>query len=202
MSIHERKSGLFVVPGDRLGVIEEFTPGFGTYSYNGAIRSKLTGCTLLDFQNKKVSVYPLVQLVNFPEIGSVVTGQIEDVKNKRVILQIFQIGERKLSGPLRGVLHIADTSSRYIDNMFSAYKLGDFVKAKVMSDKNRTLYLSTTDLNLGVVSASCSRCGHSLQPRGTRMHCSNCGNVETRKIAAEYKTRKPEREKTEDNHEN
>ena len=195
MSLPERKSGLFVVPGDRLGVIEEFTPGSGTYSYDGAIRSKLTGCTLLDFQNKKVSVYPLVQLVNFPEIGSVVTGQIEDVKSKRAILRIFHIGERKLSGHLRGVLHIADTSPRYIDNMFSAVKLGDFIKAKVVSDKNRTLYLSTTDRNLGVVSATCSRCGHALQPRGARMRCSSCGNVETRKIAVDYKNRQPKREK-------
>lgn len=194
MSLPKRKSGLFVVPGDHLGVIEEFTPGSGTYAYNGAIRSKLTGCTLLDFQNKKVSVYPLVQSVNFPEIGSIVSGRIVDVKSKRAILRIFQIGERKLSGFLRGILHIADTSPRYVDNMFSAYKLGDFIKAKVISDKSRTLYLSTVDRNLGAVSAMCSRCGYLLQPRGGRMHCPGCGNVEPRKVASDYKTGKPKGE--------
>jgi exosome complex component CSL4 len=185
-----------------LGVIEEFTPGSGTYAYNGAIRSKLTGCTLLDFRNKKVSVYPLVQSANVPEIGSIVFGRIVDVKSKRAILQISQIGERKLSGFLRSILHIADTSPRYVESMFSAYKLGDFVKAKVISDKSRTLYLSTADINLGVVSAMCSRCGYLLQPKGPRMHCSGCGNVELRKVASDYKTGKPQGEKNrEDKHE-
>ena len=43
MTESERKSGLFVVPGDRLGVIEEFTSGPGTYIEDGIIHSKITG---------------------------------------------------------------------------------------------------------------------------------------------------------------
>jgi exosome complex component CSL4 len=74
MNESERKSGLFVVPGDRLGVIEEFTPGPGTYVEDGIIHSEVTGRTLLDMLNKQVSVYPLVQKAAIPQVGNIVTG--------------------------------------------------------------------------------------------------------------------------------
>ena len=72
MITSERKSGLFVVPGDSLGVIEEFTSGPGTYVEDGVIHSKITGCTLLDILNKQVSVYPLIEAATVPLVGSAV----------------------------------------------------------------------------------------------------------------------------------
>ncbi|MCK4884692.1 exosome complex RNA-binding protein Csl4, partial [Candidatus Bathyarchaeota archaeon] len=98
MTQSERKSGLFVVPGDRLGVIEEFTSGPGTYVECGNIHSKVTGCTLLDMLNKQVSVYPLVKVATVPHVGSIVTGLVLDVKSKNAVLRIFQIGDKMLSG--------------------------------------------------------------------------------------------------------
>ncbi len=186
MSKSERKSGLFVVPGDRLGVIEEFTPGPGTYVEHGTIHSKITGRTLLDMLNKKVSVYPLVQTASVPQIGSIVSGQVLDVKSKKAILRILQVGKRPLSGFFTGVLYISNVSPRYIDTMFSVCKTGDIMKAKVISDKNRTFFLSTAEKNLGVIYALCSRCGHLLQSGRREMRCSRCGNIEGRKVPPDY----------------
>ncbi len=186
MSQSKRKSGLFVAPGDRLGVIEEFTPGSGTYVENGIIHSKITGRTLLDMLNKEVSVFPLVQTVRVPRPGSIVSGQVLDVKSKTAMLRILQIGKRPLSGFFTGVLYISDVSPRYVENMFSACKTGDIMRAKVISDKNRTFYLSTAEENLGVTHAFCSRCGHVLLSEKREMRCPRCGNVEKRKVTSDY----------------
>jgi len=186
MSQSERKSGLFVVPGDRLGVIEEFTPGPGTYVEHGTIHSKITGHTLLDMLNKKVSVYPLVQAASVPQVGSVVSGQVLDVKSKKAILRISQIGKKSLSGFFTGILHISDVSPSYVDTMVSVCKTGDILRAKVINDNNRTFYLSTAEKNLGVIYAFCSRCGHVLQLGKRGMRCSRCGNVERRKVPPDY----------------
>ena len=186
MTKSERKSGLFVVPGDRLGVIEEFTPGPGTYVENGTIHSKITGRTLLDMLNKKVSVYPLVQAASVPQMGSIVSGQVLDVKSKKAILRISQIEKKSLSGFFTGILHISDVSPSYVDTMFSVCKTGDLMKAKVISNKNRTFYLSTAEKNLGVIYALCSRCGHVLRLGKRGMQCSRCGNVERRKVTPDY----------------
>jgi len=186
MSQCERKSGLFVVPGDRLGVIEEFTPGPGTYVEHGTIHSKITGCTLLDMLNKKVSVYPLVQAANVPQVGSIVSGQVLDMESKKAILRILQVGKKSLSGFFTGVLHISDVSPNYVDTMFSVCKTGDIMKAKVISNKNRTFYLSTAEKNLGVIYALCSKCGNVLELGKRGMQCSRCGNIENRKVPPDY----------------
>ena len=186
MNVPERKSGLFVIPGDRLGVIEEFTSGPGTYVEDGIIHSKITGRTLLDMLNKQVSVYPLVQTANVPQVGSIVTGLVLEVRNKNAVLRIFQIGDKMLSGFFKGALHISAVSHGYVDNMFNVCKAGDIMRAKVISTENRSVFLSTVDKGLGVVYALCSRCGYTLQPGDRGLGCSECGNVERRKMSPYY----------------
>jgi exosome complex component CSL4 len=186
MKESERKSGLFVVPGDRLGVIEEFTSGSGTYVEGGTIHSKVTGRTLLDMLNRQVSVYPIVEAATVPQVGSVVTGMATDVRNKNAILHIFKIGNKNLSGAFKGALHISGVSHGYVDNMYNVCKSGDIVRAKVISTANRSIFLSTVDKDLGVLQALCSMCGDMLEPANRGMSCPSCGNFERRKLAPDY----------------
>lgn len=186
MNKSERKSGLFVVPGDRLGVIEEFTPGPGTYVEDGIIHSEVTGRTLLDMLNKQVSVFPLIQKANIPQVGSIIMGLVLDVRSKQAVLRIFQIGDKMLSGFFTGMLHISGVSRGYVDNMFNVCKTGDIMRAKVISTKNRTFFLSTAEKDLGVVYALCSICGNVLKLGNRGMQCTRCGNIEGRKIPPDY----------------
>ncbi len=186
MSGVERKSGQFVAPGDRLGVIEEFTPGPGTYSEHGTIYAKVTGRTLLDVLNKRVTVYPLVHAVSIPKVDSTVLGQVLETRSKRAVIRISKVGKKSLSGFFTGVLYISDVSPTYVENMFSVCKTGDIMRAKVTSDRDRTLYLSTAENNLGVVYAFCSKCGYSLTLKKQMMRCARCGNIEKRKATSDY----------------
>jgi len=182
----KRKSGQLVVPGDRLGVIEEFEPGTGTYAEEGTIYSLTTGRALMDILNKKVSVYPAVKASGVVRVGSTVLGQVTEVQNKQAVVRIFQVGNRMLSGFFSGLLHISDVSPRYVESMYDVCKAGDIIRANVVSDKNRVFHLSTNDKDLGVVYAFCSRCGHVLSLRKLRMRCPECDNLERRKPAQDY----------------
>ncbi|MEM2875526.1 MAG: exosome complex RNA-binding protein Csl4 [Candidatus Bathyarchaeia archaeon] len=182
----ERRSGQFVTPGTRIAVIEEFLPGPGTYVENEGIYSKITGYILLDALNKRVSVYPAVKLPKVPNIGSIVFGIVDNVNPKDCDVNIKAIGRRSLTGSLSGVLHISDASPQYVESMFEVCRSGDYIKAEVVSNKNRIYHLSTLDRNLGVVLAFCSRCGNPLSNKRKNMYCCRCGNVEKRKVAAEY----------------
>jgi len=182
----KRKSGQIVVPGDRLGVIEEFTPGPGTYESEGTIYSATTGRALMDLLNKQVSVFPKALETNVPHVGSVVLGQVSDVQSKQANVRIFQVGDRLLSGFFSGPLHIGDISPRYVESMYEACRAGDIVRARVISEKNRTFHLTTNEKDLGVLYAFCSRCGHSLVQKRFIMRCPECGNTERRKTAADY----------------
>jgi exosome complex component CSL4 len=183
----QQKSGHLVLPGERLGVIEEFIPDSGTYVKDGVIYSKIIGRSLLDLQNRRVSVYPVTEGAVVPKVGTVVIGQIGNAQSDNVLVKIFRIGKKKLTGNFGGILHVSDVSDRYIDSMSDVCKPGDIVRAKVISEKNRVFHLSTNDKNLGILYGFCSRDGTLLeQQRYDDLKCPKCGNMERRKAAPDY----------------
>jgi len=186
-SMHETKrSGQFVVPGDKIGVIEEFISGSGTYVEEGSIFSKVVGRMLLDWVDKKVSIYPLARSVIAPRVGNTVIGNATNVQDSTAQIRMFLIGTEHLSGFFSGILHVSDASFRYVDSMFDICRRGDIVRAKVISDKNGTYHLSTKGDNLGVILAFCSSCGSLLTRKRAKMVCEVCGNAEKRHAALDY----------------
>ena len=182
----EQRSGHLVLPGERLGVIEEFSPDSGTYSKDGVIYSKVVGCALMDMLNRKVSVYPLISEASVPKVGAKVVGQVGNAQSDNVLVRIFKVGPKKLSGVFSGVLHISDVQDRYVNSMNEACKPGDIIRAKVISEKNQIYHLSTVDKDLGAIFAFCSRCGNLLEQKRNEMRCTKCGNIEERKTALDY----------------
>lgn len=182
----ERESGKFVLPGERLGVIEEFIPDEGTYVKEGVIYSKVVGRASLDLLNKRVSVYPLVYGVSVPKVGSIVLGQVLSVQTENAGVRIFKVGNKHLSGFFSGVLHVSNVQQRYVESMFDVCKPGDIIRAKVISEKNRVFHLSTADKSLGVVYAFCSQCGYTLELKRNVMRCPRCGKIEKRRISFDY----------------
>jgi exosome complex component CSL4 len=180
------QSGQLVLPGERLGVIEEFIPNSGTYSKDGVIYSKIVGRALMDMLNRKVSVYPLVAEPSVPKVGATVMGQVGNAQSDNVLVRIFKVGPKKLSGVFSGILHISDVQDRYVDSMNDACRPGDIIRAKVISEKNQIYHLNTVEKDLGVVYGFCSRCGNLLEQQRHEMHCTKCGNIEQRKTALDY----------------
>jgi exosome complex component CSL4 len=185
-SSSERKTGKIVSPGERLGVIEEFSSDAGTYVRDGVIHSKVVGRALIDLKNKRVSVYQLVHGESVPKVGSVVLGQVSGVQSDNASIRIFKIGDRTVSGFFSGVLHVSDVQIQYVESMFDICKPSDIIRARIISEKNQVYHLSTQDKNLGVVYAFCSQCGYSLESKRQALHCSRCGKIEKRKIALDY----------------
>lgn len=181
-----QQSGQLVLPGERLGVIEEFIPNSGTYSRDGVIYSKIVGRALMDMLNRKVSVYPLVAEPSVPKVGATVMGQVGNAQSDNVLVRIFKVGPKKLSGVFSGILHISDVQDRYVDSMNDACRPGDIIRAKVISEKNQIYHLNTVEKDLGVVYGFCSRCGNLLEQQRHEMHCTKCGNIEQRKTALDY----------------
>jgi exosome complex component CSL4 len=181
-----KSSGRLVVPGERLGVIEEFIPDSGTFVKDGVIYSKIVGRELLDLLNKRVSVYPLVNGGIIPKVSTIVIGQVGNAQSDNVLVKIFRVGNKEISGEFGGILHVSDVSDRYVDSISDVCKPGDILRAKVISEKNRVYHLSTNDKNLGVLYAFCSRDSSLLEQQRFDLRCPKCGNIERRKLAPDY----------------
>jgi len=187
MSSHlSSRSGKFVVPGNKLGVIEELVPGQGTYVDDGNIYALTTGNALVDLLERRVAVLSEVQQPLVPRIDSVVSGVVNNVQENSLEIRIMKIDGKSVSGFFTGVLHISNVSDRFVKTMFDAFKPGDLVDARVISTTNRVFHLTTEEPKLGVVYAFCSYCGSPLKYKDRALRCLTCRRIENRKTASGY----------------
>jgi len=175
----------FVVPGSKLGVIEEFTAGKGTYETDGAIYSHHVGLATTDTSKKAVSVVPKNDPI-LPAEGQNIIGQVTHAMEKIAVIDIVKIGNKLSPTPFTGVLHISASSPRYEKSMSEVCRTLDIVRAKVASTTDGIIRLMTVGDNLGVLKAYCSNCGYPLALRRRLLKCDRCNNTEKRKLADDY----------------
>jgi exosome complex component CSL4 len=185
MNVEERKSGIFVSPGDPVGVIEEFLQGRGVYEEDGTLYSLTTGRLVVDLRQKEITVRRMVRTPLIPKRGDIARGTVTSVQDRTMMMKITQIDETPLNTSFTGVMHISDVSRRYIKTMRDAFKPGDVIQARVISTVNREYHLSTQSDTMGVLSAVCSRCGGELQRQDNRFRCTLCNRLERRKVPSE-----------------
>lgn len=186
----EIKTGDFVVPGDLLATAEEFVPGNGAYESSGKIYSSATGVILVDVRTKHISVFSRILGPPTLKRGDVVIGRIEDVREQsaNVLVGVLRGREdRQLPPPDYGSIHISQTHTGYVKELGKQFRSGDIVRAKVLNVQRENIPLTTAGEDLGVIVAFCSHCRELLERDGTKLHCPNCGNVEFRKLANDYR---------------
>lgn len=181
-----QRSGQFVTPGDRLGVIEEFMLGKGTYINDGVIYSQITGYAHIDKENKKITVFQKTKMPVVPRIGHLVVGEVAQVKGKVAHIKLLEIGRFKLKKAFSAILHVSYASKYFTKSIQDAFKPGDIISAEVIGDENPPYQLTTGKSELGVLQAYCSNCGAPLTASGRQLVCKRCGNMERRKTSADY----------------
>ncbi|MHA1594823.1 MAG: exosome complex RNA-binding protein Csl4 [Candidatus Baldrarchaeia archaeon] len=183
----EVNTGDFVVPGERLGTIEEFLPGIGTYEENGYIYASTYGMVLIDKVKKTISVIsPVVHYNLIPKPGSMVIGKVTQIQNQLVFIDILKVNGRRLNTPFTGVIHVSMIDKNYTKTPFDAYKPGDIVRARVVNSRTIPLQLTTVGSHFGTILAYCSLCGTRLERLRRGLVCPKCGNKEKRKLASDY----------------
>jgi exosome complex component CSL4 len=184
----KKLDGTFVVPGEKLGVVEEFDPGRGTVEVDGIVYSSQTGKAALDPKRHVVTVKPITGPVVVPEEGSSIIGVVEKVQEKMAIVNIIVVDGKKMPLPFTGMLHISNSSPRFERIMGDVCKPNDIIRAKVIDTSQRIPKLTTVGRDLGVIKAYCSRCGGELVLSGHILRCSVCRNVERRRLAEEFQS--------------
>ncbi|MEB3816526.1 MAG: exosome complex RNA-binding protein Csl4 [Desulfurococcales archaeon] len=183
-----------VMPGEYLGVIEEYIPGSGVYvDSEGVIRAAYPGVLNIDRTRRTISVTPFrLGFIHPPRQGETVLGMVTSIRTDLVVVEIHAkvllgrggpriVGEYK--GKLTGAIPIAHIANERIKDIYEYYKLNDIILAKTLNSSN-PYTLTTKEPQLGVVYAECARCGHPLEPHTNRlMKCRKCGNTEPRKVS-------------------
>ncbi|KXB00806.1 hypothetical protein AKJ40_00515 [candidate division MSBL1 archaeon SCGC-AAA259M10] len=186
----EVKSGDFVVPGDFLATAEEFIPDEGVYEEDHNVYSTRTGIVLKDTDSKKISVHPKTGNPPILKKGDIIIGSVDQIRGQIASIAIAAIRgneDRELSFSGDSIIHISNISDDYVENIEDELKPADIVRARITDVGKNSAKLSIVDDSLGVLVAYCSECRSVLEKKDSKLKCPNCGSVEKRKIANDYR---------------
>ncbi|ASJ15693.1 RNA-binding protein [Thermococcus chitonophagus] len=184
------KEGDFVLPGDYLGVIEEYLPGDGVIVEDGNLYSARAGWVKIDKDKIEISLKPASSTPPIPKVGDIVYARVIDVKQQAVLLRMIKIegrDNREIATSKLAGIHISQVKDGFVEDLKNEFKIGDIVRARVITDEKSPIQLTTKDPDLGVVYALCSKCRTPLVRKGNQLVCPKCGNVETRKLSTLYR---------------
>jgi len=179
-----------VVPGEEIGVIEEFLPGEGTYVDGDSVRSMILGKAVLDVLERRVRVYPLVKRGPLAiERGDVVLGEVVGMKKDVAVVLIRKVEDKNLvlNKPLHGMLHISQVSDKFVEFLSDMVRVTDILRAKVINSRP-PYQLSIKERGLGVITAFCSNCQIPMIIRNRKLYCPRCRVQEERKLSVKYST--------------
>ena len=179
----------FVIPGDYIGVAEEFLPGNGAYEENGKIYATLVGNLELDMSRRSASVISKTNVVPQVKEGDIVYGEVVSVKPQMVYVDLLALegyAGKKLSANTKARIYVSQTDKKYVKTISTEFRNGDVVRARVVDTQGDAVRLSTAEDNLGVIRAVCGVCKKTLQMKEGKLECDYCSSKETRKTANDY----------------
>ena len=173
------------LPGDALAISEEFLPGKNAYDADGTIRALLSGSVVKDLAQREVNVDP-ASIAKTPAVGDVVVGQVEAAQTSTAHLKIYYLNGTPKPRGFEGAIFLRSGERGGRGMRRTQVKLGDIVRARVVSTMNGLIELSINEPHLGVLASLCSNCGYPLTRGDRGARCERCGNMEDRKFADDF----------------
>ncbi|TFG15239.1 hypothetical protein EU537_01025 [Candidatus Thorarchaeota archaeon] len=183
------KSGDTVVPGDSLCVIEEMTPGYGTYENEGVVYASTAGTVSMDIKERTVSVLDQQgrKKIALPEEGDSLVGEVTLVYDQRAEVELVKRNDKDMLPGMVGEIHISNVTRRYLKSMHNALEQGDIIRGKALSNHEIPVELTLVGNEFGVILGKCVKCGNALAlTTHNNMICLRCENRETREVADDY----------------
>jgi exosome complex component CSL4 len=168
----------FVMPGDRIGSIEEMGAGDNTFDDGDTIRSATIGVLDVDKKNRVAKVRNGKQL-SIPKKGDIVIGTVSAVLSAMIAVAIQYInGKPNFSG--------VECICQNPDRRRVIARVNDVIALRIESHLNGTIHASIDEPELGVLFTKCNICGGNVVPMRDRVKCPNCGYMEDRKLSTNY----------------
>ncbi|KAF3910794.1 hypothetical protein ABW20_dc0102571 [Dactylellina cionopaga] len=198
-----------VVPGQPLGPANAYIPGNGVHVFNNQIIASLVGQVLTvpaptpsTPSNQAAVTPPTISVIKpvispeeeasatlLPDVSSTVLCRITRINARQATASIFVVNNRICGDEFQGVIRVQDVRLTEVDKVkvFTSFRPGDIVRAKVISLGDQSnYYLSTASNELGVIMAN-SEAGDQMYPINWKeMKSVRTGAVEERKVAKPF----------------
>lgn len=168
----------FVMPGEKLGFIEEIEGGSNTFDDGDTIRASSAGIAEVDKKTKIVQVRNGRQL-SIPKKGDIVIGTVAMMLPSMIAVAIHYLNGKPNSSGVECICQNPDRK-RIIARM------NDVVVLKIETHLNGAIHATIDEPELGVLFTKCNVCAGNVVPMRDRVKCPNCGFMEDRKISTNY----------------
>jgi len=172
----------FTLPGEKVASIEEFEGADGTYESNGVVRASKIGKITYDLKKRVVKVDQKTKSPPLPKAGDTVIGFIDMVPGNMVSMRILYINNVKTDAGFTAISLMRGGRGR----RGVMFRVGDVVRAKVVSLLNANIHVIFNDESLGVIYTVCHSCGSSVVRVDGEVKCVECSTTEERKLAEDY----------------
>ncbi|KAF8986734.1 Exosome complex component CSL4 [Haplosporangium bisporale] len=179
-----------VVPGQRLGHVQEYASGSGTYLHQDFLYASVVGLKQISQSSSNELPTLSVQRENsqsaIPEIDAIVTCKVVRVNPRFASVSIMVVDGKPCTDDFQGIIRVQDVRATEKDKVkiYNSFRPGDIVRAQVISlGDARSYYLSTAANEYGVIFGT-SVAGGSLIPISWQeMQCTKTKIIELRKCA-------------------
>ncbi len=180
------KNDEIVIPGDKIGTVEEMIPGRGTFEEDGIVYSKGLGKFSIDMDEMKASVKTVKQPAMIKK-RDIIIAMVKDIRNSMVVARAVHIvgNDKAIAGETIASLHVSKVSREYVDDIRRMFRVGDYFRAVVIQAKP-SIQITTDSKDLGVLRALCLSCRTPMKRKDNSLKCPECGRIESRKMASDF----------------
>jgi exosome complex component CSL4 len=173
-----------VIPGEKVGVIEEFDGDGDAIINHGIIRATKVGKVIYDMRRRVAMVKGVELKSHVPRVGETIEGFVESVQSNMVTVRITFIEGKPVYNNFLGYLYLSQGHVK----MRMPCKLGDVIRARVGNVNNGVIFLSINEPRLGVIRTLCALCGMEVvRIKPNFIKCTSCGHVDYRKLSIDFK---------------
>ncbi len=168
-----------IIPGDKIGIIEEYESGKNTFEDGHNVRSTTVGNTDIDKKNRIAQVQRLSSL-GIPEVDDIVVGTVAAVMSSMIAVSINYVNNVRTKSNVEcicGTRHFRKKNIALVN---------DIVVLRIVAHKNGTIHASIDDPELGILYTKCKKCGGKVIPMRDAIKCTDCNWIDERKLSNNF----------------
>jgi exosome complex component CSL4 len=167
------------LPGDKIGIIEEFEAGKNTFNDGHIVRSTVIGISEIDKRNRIARVQNS-KLLGVPQVGDVVIGTVVAVMTSMMAVSINYVNNKPTNSNVECICQTRNLRKKTVA------LVNDIVVLKVTSHLNGTIHATISEPELGVLFTKCKKCGGSVIAVRDAIKCTECSWIDERKLSTNF----------------
>ncbi len=167
------------IPGDKIGIIEEFESGKNTFEDGHNVRSTVIGTVEID-KKSRIAQVQNIRKPGIPEVGDVVIGTVAAVMSSMIAVSINYVNNIRTKSNVECICQTRHFRRKNIA------LVNDIVALKITAHKNGTIHASINEPEFGVLFTKCKKCGGPVIPMRDAIKCTECNWIDERKLSNNF----------------